>query len=385
MSVRQVAAGSTDVSVVIRIIDSTDGTPETGVVFDTSGIDLWYRREGAASTDITEADLSTPALTDAHSDGGFLHINDGWYRLDLPDAACASGVAGVQIGGTVTGMVVLAPYIELTTDTAALSDIESSLVIVKSDTLAIEAKASDTHSRLVVVESAIDSDQTSRTSAISDVKSELAVVSGAVATVDAAIDSDQTSRATAISDIKSELVIVSDAVSALDAAVDSDQTSRASAISDVKSRLVVVESAIDSDQTSRTAAISDVKSELTKVYSDTTVVESDTTVVEAGVNVTSISDDSGAADRLEALMDGLEYGQVNDASATTTAFAADGFTEATDDHYNGRLITFVTGNLKGQQTDITDYDAADGPQGAQEFTVTALTEAPANDDFFVIH
>jgi hypothetical protein len=82
-------------------------------VFNTSGIDLWYRREGAVSTDITEADLATPALTDAHADGGFLHINDGWYRLDLPDAACAAGVTGVQIGGTVTDMVVLAPYIEL--------------------------------------------------------------------------------------------------------------------------------------------------------------------------------------------------------------------------------------------------------------------------------
>ena len=113
MSVRRIKAGTTDVSVVIRIIDSSDGTPETGVVFNTSGIDLWYRREGAASVDITEADLSTPALTDAHADGGFLHINDGWYRLDLPDAACAAGVTGVQIGGTVTGMVVLAPYIEL--------------------------------------------------------------------------------------------------------------------------------------------------------------------------------------------------------------------------------------------------------------------------------
>jgi hypothetical protein len=111
MSVRQIKAGSTDVSVNIRIIDSTDGTPETGVVYDTSGIDLWYRRELAASVDITEATLA--ALTTAHTDGGFLHINDGWYRLDLPDAAVADGVTGVQIGGTVTGMVVLAPYIEL--------------------------------------------------------------------------------------------------------------------------------------------------------------------------------------------------------------------------------------------------------------------------------
>lgn len=113
MSTQLRKAGTADVSVIIRIVDSTDGTPETGVVYNTSGIGLWYRREGAVSVDITEATLS--ALTDAHSDGGFLHINDGWYRLDLPDAACAAGVTGVQIGGTVTGMVVLAPYVQLVT------------------------------------------------------------------------------------------------------------------------------------------------------------------------------------------------------------------------------------------------------------------------------
>jgi len=104
-------AGTTDVSVVIRIVDSGDGTPETGVTSATSGIDLEYRREGAAVVDITEADLS--ALTDAHSDGGMLHISGGYYRLDLPDAACAAGVTGVWVGGTITGMVVIGEYIQL--------------------------------------------------------------------------------------------------------------------------------------------------------------------------------------------------------------------------------------------------------------------------------
>lgn len=108
---RRIKAGTTDVSVIIRIIDSADGTPETGVVFNTAGIDLEYRREGAASADITEATLS--ALTDAHTDGGFLAIGNGYYRLDLPDAACAAGATGVLVHGTVTGMVVIGTYIEL--------------------------------------------------------------------------------------------------------------------------------------------------------------------------------------------------------------------------------------------------------------------------------
>jgi hypothetical protein len=140
----QIKAGTTDVSVVIRIVDSTDGTPETGVVFNTSGIDLEYRREGAASVDITEATLA--ALTTAHADGGFLHIGNGYYRLDLPDAACATGVAGVLVHGVVTGMVVIGCYIQLLAND--LADIFARLgapagASMSADIAAIEAQTDD--------------------------------------------------------------------------------------------------------------------------------------------------------------------------------------------------------------------------------------------------
>ena len=96
--------GSTSKAVYLRIIDSTDGTPETGVVFNTSGIALWYRREGAVKVAITAVTLA--ALTTAWASGGFLHIGDGVYRLDVPDAAWATGANDVVVGGTVTGMIV---------------------------------------------------------------------------------------------------------------------------------------------------------------------------------------------------------------------------------------------------------------------------------------
>lgn len=106
-----VKKGSTDRSVTVRIIDSTDGTPETAVAYNTSGIDLWYRREGAALVSITEATLA--ALTTAHADGGFLAIGNGEYRLDLPDAAFATGANYVDYGGTVTGMIVIGGRVRL--------------------------------------------------------------------------------------------------------------------------------------------------------------------------------------------------------------------------------------------------------------------------------
>ena len=54
-------------------------------------------------------------------------------------------------------------------------------------------------------------------------------------------------------------------------------------------------------------------------------------------------------------------------------------TEATDDHYNGRLITWTSGVLLEQQTDITDYTGA-----TKVLTFTTTTDAPANNDTFVI-
>jgi len=108
---RPIAKNSTDQSVVLRIIDATDGTPEEAVEHNTSGISLWYRREGGSVTAITPAALA--AANSAHADGGIEHLDDGYYRLDLPDAAVATGANGVTVGGTVTGMVVIGCYVPL--------------------------------------------------------------------------------------------------------------------------------------------------------------------------------------------------------------------------------------------------------------------------------
>lgn len=109
--IKTIQAGATDQTVVIRIIDSTDGTPETGVVFNTSGIDLKYWRHGANSVvDITEV---TQTVSGAHTDGGFVHLGNGYYRLDLPDAAVAAGATAVEVMGTVPDMIVIGGTVQL--------------------------------------------------------------------------------------------------------------------------------------------------------------------------------------------------------------------------------------------------------------------------------
>jgi hypothetical protein len=108
---KKVQHGATDVSVTFKVIDSTDGTPETGYAFNTAGVDFWYRRGATgAVTTITEA---TQTVTGAHTDGGLVHVQDGVGRLDLPDAAVASGVDYIEYGGTFTDMIVIGGVIEL--------------------------------------------------------------------------------------------------------------------------------------------------------------------------------------------------------------------------------------------------------------------------------
>lgn len=144
--IKTVQAGATDQSVTLKIIDLADGSPETGVAFNTSGIDLKYWRHGANSvTSITEA---TQTVSGAHSDGGFVHLGDGLYRLDLPDAAVASGATAVEVFGTVTGMIVIGGTVQLSTDTPQTGDSFARLgapagASVSADLAAVEAQTDD--------------------------------------------------------------------------------------------------------------------------------------------------------------------------------------------------------------------------------------------------
>jgi hypothetical protein len=71
----------------------------------------------------------------------------------------------------------------------------------------------------------------------------------------------------------------------------------------------------------------------------------------------------------------------NTHTPTTTEFQADDITEATADHYNGRIVVWTSGVLAGQATSISDYQAVGG---IGQFTVVGMTEAPANNDTGII-
>jgi D-alanyl-D-alanine carboxypeptidase len=72
------------------------------------------------------------------------------------------------------------------------------------------------------------------------------------------------------------------------------------------------------------------------------------------------------------------HGAAAAGTLSTTQMTTD-LTEATNDHYNGRVIIWTSGDLTDQATDITDYDGA-----TKMLTYTAITEAPGAGDTFTI-
>lgn len=96
------------------------------------------------------------------------------------------------------------------------------------------------------------------------------------------------------------------------------------------------------------------------------------------VDATKISGSSAAADNLEASAEVIIVGAAAAGTLSTTQMTTN-LTEATDDHYIGRVVIWTSGVLLGQATDITDYDG-----GTKMLTFTAVTEAPTVSDTFVI-
>lgn len=100
-------------------------------------------------------------------------------------------------------------------------------------------------------------------------------------------------------------------------------------------------------------------------------------------NVVSIDGDEDAASNLRLSAGQILPGTVESSgfTPTTTEFEASDITEATTGHLVGRSIVFTSGALNNQAANISAYEL-DGGMG--HFTVSTLTEAPADGDTFII-
>lgn len=117
---RIIVKGALDQSIYFTALDSasTTGGRKTGIAHNAAGLTAYYTRNRGAATSIALASLA--AADSAHSDGGWREIDStnapGLYRLDLPDAAVASGADSVVITiKGATGMVQVDIEIQLLT------------------------------------------------------------------------------------------------------------------------------------------------------------------------------------------------------------------------------------------------------------------------------
>lgn len=94
MAKLNIKAGSTSetVNVFIQNSSSTTGAGLTGLVYNSASLTAYYVLPRAAAAAIT---LATQTVTGSYSSGGFVEIDatncPGLYRLDIPNAALASG------------------------------------------------------------------------------------------------------------------------------------------------------------------------------------------------------------------------------------------------------------------------------------------------------
>lgn len=118
---RRIIEDSTDVTVTAYATDAITGQPKTGIAF--GDVSAGYVRTRSGRVAIAPVALASAAA--AHSDGGWFEIDSadmpGYYRFDLPDAACASGADEVFVALSATGATFAPVAIELAEAAEALA------------------------------------------------------------------------------------------------------------------------------------------------------------------------------------------------------------------------------------------------------------------------
>lgn len=174
---------STDVTlyVFIQASNVTTGAGLTGLAYNTADLVASYVRPLAARQALSLATLA--AVDSAHSDGGFKEIDatnmPGVYRLDLPDAVCATGVNSVVV--MLKGAANMAPLLlEIQLTDFDLNDASPNVTVadIANDAITAAAIATD----------AIDADSI-KADAITEIQAGLATAT-ALTAVDDYIDTE---------------------------------------------------------------------------------------------------------------------------------------------------------------------------------------------------
>lgn len=123
----------------------------------------------------------------------------------------------------------------------------------------------------------------------------------------------------------------------------------------------------------------DVTSGQVKVQSGTGAGQLNATSGVVQANVTQINSVAASAAALERSASTILPGTATGTPTTTTMATSTTAFSTTDSFYNGRLIVWTSGVLLGQMTNISGYTGS-----SRTFAFTAVTNAPASGDTFVV-
>lgn len=104
-----IEAGSTGNTIYLFAFDTSTKQPRVDLLHNTPGLQLTYTRTGDISVAIS---LALQTVNGAWTSGGFVRTNatDGFYRLDVPNAAVLAGVKQAVIAGSGVANVLFIPY-----------------------------------------------------------------------------------------------------------------------------------------------------------------------------------------------------------------------------------------------------------------------------------
>ena len=84
---RVIDRNTVNVLVDVRLLND-NGTPNTGLLFNTAGLDVEYKKQEDSSwTSLTLVTMTLGTWVDS----GFIEDGDGWYQIGLPSAAIDPG------------------------------------------------------------------------------------------------------------------------------------------------------------------------------------------------------------------------------------------------------------------------------------------------------
>ena len=342
--------------------DAAGGLP----ISDAGGLDL-----DAMNTNINDIETDTAAMQPLVAK---IPLSDGaitWNATALAsiNAECDTALAdydGPTNAEMVARTLVAASYFDPASDTVATVTTLTGHTPQTGDTYALANGATGFAAIDTVVDAILVDTGTTIPATITTAQNDLDIITGAsgvnlLTATQATIDAAATAASiAALNDVAATDIVSSGAITTLaGAVVNVDLVDTCTTNTDMRG----------TDSALLAASINLTGGAVDTVTTVTNQVTADTTAI-AGV--------TAAATNLSKSAIGIEPGAAITGTLSTTQMTTD-LTEATDDHYNGRIIVWTSGVLKNQATDITDYTGA-----TKLLTYTATTEAPANTDTFVI-